>query len=51
MGNHYYNADDLSKFGSISDYQKPLNDKFFDYYNEVFNDGELTPKEKSLIVF
>jgi alkylhydroperoxidase/carboxymuconolactone decarboxylase family protein len=49
MENHYYNAGDLSKFGAIGTFQKPLADKFFDYYNEVFKDGELTAREKSLI--
>jgi alkylhydroperoxidase/carboxymuconolactone decarboxylase family protein len=49
MENHYYNASDLSKFGAIGTFQKPLADKFFDYYNEVFKDGELTAREKSLI--
>ena len=49
MSNHYYNAEDLSKFGSIGTFQKPLADKFFDYYGEVFKDGELSAREKSLI--
>lgn len=47
--NHYYNADDLQKFGSIGEFQKPLADKFFAYYGEVFKDGNLTAREKSLI--
>lgn len=45
----YYHTDDLAKFGSIGSFQKPLADKFFDYYNEVFKDSELTAREKSLI--
>ncbi len=49
MSNHYYNATDLSKFGNISEYQKDLADKFFDWYGEVFKDATLTAKEKSLI--
>lgn len=49
MSNHYYNAEDLNKFGNIGDYQKPLADKFFSYYGEVFKDGALTAREKSLI--
>ena len=49
MENHYYNAKDLAKFGSISQHQKPMGDKFFGWYNEVFAEGELTAKEKSLI--
>lgn len=49
MSNSYYNAEDLKKFGNISDFQKNLGDKFFVYYGEVFKDSELTAREKSLI--
>ncbi len=49
MKNSYYNPDDLPKFSKIADFQKPLGDKFFEYYNEVFKDGHLTAREKSLI--
>ncbi|MEO7316078.1 MAG: arsenosugar biosynthesis-associated peroxidase-like protein [Ginsengibacter sp.] len=49
MEDHYYNSKDLAKFGDIADFQKNLGDKFFSYYNEVFKDGELTAREKSLI--
>ncbi|TAF43900.1 MAG: 4-carboxymuconolactone decarboxylase [Sphingobacteriales bacterium] len=49
MANHYYNSEDLGKFGNIGEYQKPLADKFFDYYGEVFKTSALTEKEKSLI--
>ena len=49
MENHYYNAEDLGKFGSISEWQKQLGDKFFAWYGEVFKDSALTAKEKSLI--
>lgn len=49
MADHYYNAEDLGKFGNIAEFQKPMADKFFDYYGEVFKDGALTAKEKSLI--
>ena len=45
----YYNPDDLKKFGKIGDFQKKLADKFFDYYGEVFKEGALTAREKSLI--
>lgn len=47
--NHYYNASDLQKFGSIGEFQQPLADKFFAYYNDVFKDSELSAREKSLI--
>ncbi len=49
MNNHYYNADDLGKFGNVGDFQKNLADKFFGYYNEVFKESELSAREKSLI--
>lgn len=45
----YYNPEDLKKFGSIGEFQKELADKFFSYYNDVFKDGALTAREKSLI--
>jgi len=49
MENHYYNASDLGKFGNIAEYQQQMADKFFSYYGEVFKEGHLTAKEKSLI--
>lgn len=49
MTDHYYNADDLKKFGNVSEWQKPLGDKFFSYYGEVFKDSALSAREKSLI--
>ena len=47
--NSYYAADDLKKFGNITEFQKNLGNKFFSYYNEVFADSELSAREKSLI--
>lgn len=47
--NTYYDPADLKKFGNIAEYGKPLADKFFSYYNDVFKDGALTAREKSLI--
>jgi alkylhydroperoxidase/carboxymuconolactone decarboxylase family protein len=49
MENHYYNSEDLKKFGNVGEFQKELADKFFGYYNEVFKDSALTAREKSLI--
>src|SRR5947209_6149667 len=49
MENHYYNAEDLGRFGNISEWQKQLGDKFFAWYSEVFKDSALSAKEKSLI--
>lgn len=45
----YYNPEDLKKFGNIGEFDKPLADKFFDYYGDVFKEGALTAREKSLI--
>ena len=47
--NHYYNADDLNKFGAVGEFQKDMADKFFSWYAEVFKDSALSAKEKSLI--
>lgn len=47
--NTYYNPEDLKKFGNIGEFSKELADKFFGYYTEVFKDGALTAREKSLI--
>ncbi|MCC6817208.1 MAG: carboxymuconolactone decarboxylase family protein [Saprospiraceae bacterium] len=49
MSKHYYEAADLSKFGNISDFQKTMGDKFFAWYGEVYKDGALSAREKSLI--
>ncbi|MBK7129714.1 MAG: carboxymuconolactone decarboxylase family protein [Crocinitomicaceae bacterium] len=45
----YYNPEDLKKFGQIGEFEPGLAKKFFDYYGEVFKDGALTAREKSLI--
>ena len=45
----YYKSEDLKKFGEITEWQKKLGDKFFDYYGAVFEEGALTKREKSLI--
>ena len=49
MKNNYYNSEDLKKFGKITEWQKELGEKFFDYYNNVFKESALTAREKSLI--
>ncbi|HYI78145.1 MAG TPA: arsenosugar biosynthesis-associated peroxidase-like protein [Chryseolinea sp.] len=46
---HYYNAEDLKKFGDIGEFGKELAAKYFEYYGAVFADGALTAREKSLI--
>lgn len=45
----YYNPDDLSKFEAIGKNAPKLAQKFFEYYGEVFSEGELSQREKSLI--
>lgn len=45
----YFQPEDLKKFGEISEFQEVLGNKFFEYYNEVFKEGALTQREKSLI--
>lgn len=49
MKTPYYAEEDLAKFGSVGKYQKKMADKFFDYYGEVFAEGALSKREKSLI--
>ncbi len=49
MNNHYYDAKDLSKFSSIGEFKKDYADKFFSWYGDVFKEGALTAREKSLI--
>lgn len=49
MAKTYYDPKDLGKFGEITDWQPELGNKFFDYYNSVFQEGELTAREKALI--
>lgn len=49
MSKPYYIEEDLKKFGKIKDFQKELGDKFFGWYDEVFKEGALTQREKSLI--
>jgi 4-carboxymuconolactone decarboxylase len=45
----YYNPEDLAKFEEIGDEAPELAKKFFEYYGEVFAEGELTEREKALI--
>ena len=49
MSKPYYVAEDLKKFGQISEFQPELGKKFFEYYGAVFEDGALTAREKALI--
>lgn len=49
MANNYYDSKDLKKFGNVSEWQKELGEKFFDWYGAVFKEGALTQREKTLI--
>lgn len=49
MKDSYYDPEDLKKFGQVSEWQKELGDKFFDYYGKVFEPGALSKREKNLI--
>jgi len=46
---HYYDPDDLGRFGEIGDHAPELAKKFFEWYGAVFEDGALTAREKALI--
>ena len=45
----YYNPDDLAKFGEIAEDAPELWKKFSAWYGEVFQEGALSEREKSLI--
>ena len=45
----YFDPEDLKKFGNITEFQESLGKKFFEWYGEVFQEGALTAREKSLI--
>jgi 4-carboxymuconolactone decarboxylase len=45
----YYDPADLAAFSEIGKDAPELAKKFFDYYAEVFKEGELTEREKALI--
>ncbi len=49
MSQSYYSEADLAKFPKITEFQKEMGEKFFSWYSEVFKEGALTAREKSLI--
>ena len=49
MSDSYFKPEDLKKFGDITEFQEEYGKKFFDWYGSVFEEGELTAREKSLI--
>ena len=49
MQETYYHAKDLERFAEIGENRSELAEKFFAWYNAVFEDGALSAREKSLI--
>lgn len=49
MSDQYFEKKDLKNFGNVTDWQEKMGKKFFDWYGEVFQEGALTQREKSLI--
>lgn len=45
----YYKPEHLARFGEIAKGNKALADKYFSYYNAVFEEGALSEREKALI--
>jgi len=45
----YYKPEDLPKFSDIGQDNPDLARKFFEYYEAVFAEGDLTQREKALI--
>ena len=48
MTDTYYKPEDLPRFEEIGKEAPELARKFFDYYNAVFAEGELTEREKAV---
>ena len=49
MSDSYYQPDQLGRFAEIAEGSPSLGKKFFQYYGEVFADGALSAREKSLM--
>jgi alkylhydroperoxidase/carboxymuconolactone decarboxylase family protein len=45
----YYQPEHLARFGDIAQGHKALAEKFFAWYDAVFQDGALSEREKALI--
>jgi len=45
----YYDRKDLPRFQEIAKEAPEMGKKFFEYYSEVFSEGDLTEREKALI--
>ena len=46
---HYFDAEDLKRFGDIKRVNEELGQKYFDYYGKALADGALSAREKALI--
>src|SRR3954452_5468499 len=46
---HYYEEDDLERFGDIGKHRPDLFEKFMAWYEAVQQDGALSKREKALI--
>lgn len=46
---NYYDSAHLKKFAEIAEGSQPMADRFFEYYDTVFQEGALSRREKSLI--
>ncbi|TAK41171.1 MAG: 4-carboxymuconolactone decarboxylase [Saprospiraceae bacterium] len=46
---NYFSKDELKRFGTITEFQETMGNKFFDWYGEVMKEGALTVREKALI--
>ena len=45
----YYDSHHLKRFADIAEGSRPMADKFFAYYDSVFQEGALSRREKALI--
>jgi len=46
---HYYEAEDLNRFGDVGKHRPDLFQKFMDWYTSVQQEGALSKREKALI--
>ncbi len=49
MDDAYYRSADLKRFGEIGKNKPELSEKFFEWYNAVFDEGALSAREKALM--
>lgn len=49
MSDQYYDSGDLPRFGEMAEDAPELAEKFFAWYNAVFEGGALSAREKPLI--